>query len=357
MSKLYIITGPAGVGKSTISKKIASSLSKSVLIEGDDIYNQFVGGRISPWKEDAPLDLFWENSVMLINNYLENGYDVVFNYIIKKGKFSELKKIFKDYEISFTVLLTDEKTIVERDSLRPVDCRMGERSLILLNEFKEAEFDDNYILDTSNMSIEDTVKEVVANNRFVVKRMSIDDVKTPEDVLQFMVDHISYGWKDTSNNKHINEMQNFRQLYRTSSLEETLTNGIGTCVEQSLLMKHLLEKLGIKTKIFCSRFYEDETVTDINKEVHMHCALLYYFNDKVYHMEHANGEMKGIYEYDSEEDAIGSIKEYYEEKDGAPLRTITEISSVSPNLSFRDLNLYVNSIDNENKNKCMKKQL
>ena len=37
--KLYIITGPAGVGKSTISKGIASSSSKSVLIEGDEIYH------------------------------------------------------------------------------------------------------------------------------------------------------------------------------------------------------------------------------------------------------------------------------------------------------------------------------
>ena len=30
MKKLYIITGPAGVGKSTVSKMIASSLEKSV---------------------------------------------------------------------------------------------------------------------------------------------------------------------------------------------------------------------------------------------------------------------------------------------------------------------------------------
>lgn len=35
MSKLYIISGPAGVGKSTISKRIAESKKKTVLIEGD----------------------------------------------------------------------------------------------------------------------------------------------------------------------------------------------------------------------------------------------------------------------------------------------------------------------------------
>lgn len=50
MNKLYIITGPAGVGK---------KLKKSVVIEGDTIYNFFVGGRIKPWYKDVPLDLFW----------------------------------------------------------------------------------------------------------------------------------------------------------------------------------------------------------------------------------------------------------------------------------------------------------
>lgn len=46
MSNLYIITGPAGVGKSTISKKITESKKKSVLIEGDEIYHQVVGGYV-----------------------------------------------------------------------------------------------------------------------------------------------------------------------------------------------------------------------------------------------------------------------------------------------------------------------
>lgn len=50
MPNLYIITGPAGVGKSTISKKIAEYKGKSALIEGDEIYHQVVGGYIPAWK-------------------------------------------------------------------------------------------------------------------------------------------------------------------------------------------------------------------------------------------------------------------------------------------------------------------
>lgn len=50
MARLYLITGPAGVGKSTISKKIAETKNKSVLIEGDDIYHQVIGGYVQAWK-------------------------------------------------------------------------------------------------------------------------------------------------------------------------------------------------------------------------------------------------------------------------------------------------------------------
>jgi len=82
MNILYLITGPAGVGKSTISKEITRRKNKSVLIEGDEIYHQVVGGYVSPWKEGNHLDTFWKVCMETIKIYLNDGYDVVFNYII-----------------------------------------------------------------------------------------------------------------------------------------------------------------------------------------------------------------------------------------------------------------------------------
>lgn len=58
MARLYILTGPAGVGKSTISKGIAERLEKSVLLEGDDFYHQVVGGYKEAWKPGNHLDIF-----------------------------------------------------------------------------------------------------------------------------------------------------------------------------------------------------------------------------------------------------------------------------------------------------------
>lgn len=100
MAKLYVITGPAGVGKSTVSRKIAESFGKSALIEGDDLYAQIIGGYVNPWEE-------------MIRNE------------------------FSNCEIRFVVLLVDEETILARDKIRPAEFQMKERCIILLNEFKE----------------------------------------------------------------------------------------------------------------------------------------------------------------------------------------------------------------------------
>ena len=161
MNKLYLITGPAGVGKSTISKALAQKLSKSVLLEGDDIYHMVKGGYISPWKEGNHMGLFWKNSISLIKNSLENGYDVVFNYIIKKEEYKKLKEEFKEFEIIFKVLLVSEDELLRRDSLREEDCRMNERCIVLLNSFKKQDFNDKYIIDTTNLDINETLNIVM----------------------------------------------------------------------------------------------------------------------------------------------------------------------------------------------------
>ena len=165
---LYLITGPAGVGKSTISKRIAESLEKSVLLEGDAFYHHVVGGYVQAWKEGNHLDIFWKVCIDAINNYLNAGYDVVFNYIIAKEKYYELMEIWKEVNVKFIVLLVDEDTILERDKERPIDCQMKERCIVLLNQFKDYNYNKKYILYTDNLSINDTVNEIIDNDRFLL---------------------------------------------------------------------------------------------------------------------------------------------------------------------------------------------
>ena len=172
MKTLYLITGPAGVGKSTISKILAKERERSVLIEGDDIYHIVVSSYQSPWKEGNHLDFSWDNCLDLIDNSLKYGYDVVFNYIILKNNFNRILKRFElrnDVAIKFVVLMTDEKSLQFRDDHRATDCRMGARVLELLKEFVDEGFDEKYILDTSKLTENQTAQEILNNNKFVVK--------------------------------------------------------------------------------------------------------------------------------------------------------------------------------------------
>lgn len=168
MPKLYIITGPAGVGKSTISKEIAKLKSKSALIEGDDIYHQVIGGYVQAWKNGNHLETFWKVCINTIRIYLKNGYDVIFNYIVNAESLEIIQKEFKEYEIKFIVLLADENALLSRDRERPEECQMKERCITLLNSFKNKKFNQQNILDTTNLSINKIVNLIETKKEFIL---------------------------------------------------------------------------------------------------------------------------------------------------------------------------------------------
>ena len=173
----------------------------------------------------------------------------------------------------------------------------------------------------------------------------IDNIKTPEDVLEFMNQNIKYGWLDIDGNEHIENMKGFRRIYRTSTIDEVLKHGIGTCIEQVYLMSKLLNQINVPNKMFCTRIYEGKDFNNLEAEEHMHCFILYYEGDKVFQMEHPNWEKIGIYEYASEEEAIKTINDYYVKLAEGKSRPVTEFFDVKPNLSFKEFNEYINSLD------------
>lgn len=169
MPNLYVITGPAGIGKSTVSKKLTERLNKSSLIEGDEIYHQVIGGFVPAWKEGNHLDIFWEICLDTINTYLTYGYDVIFNYIVTLKDLKRIKDKFKNYIVKFVLLVASEETLLLRDKSRPEDCQMHERCIILLNNFKKENYAVNNILDTTNLSIDETVDIIQNTDSFILK--------------------------------------------------------------------------------------------------------------------------------------------------------------------------------------------
>lgn len=76
--------------------------------------------------------------------------------------------LYYHYELT-TFYYKDDNILLERDKQRPFDCQMHERCLVLLNNFKNMDFDKNLFLNTSNLSIEETIDNIENDNKFFIK--------------------------------------------------------------------------------------------------------------------------------------------------------------------------------------------
>lgn len=174
MKKIYIISGPAGVGKSTTSKELTKTLSRSAYISGDYISHMHVNGRKKPWESKKELSLIWNNILCLSKNFISFGNDVVVDYVTFPQEALWLSENLKDLntEVVYAVLWSDNETLINRDKMRKPENRMGERCLILVNEFMESGLDKNHLIDTSKNSTQDIAKvinEIKNNPKYKIK--------------------------------------------------------------------------------------------------------------------------------------------------------------------------------------------
>lgn len=183
-------------------------------------------------------------------------------------------------------------------------------------------------------------KNIIVFNDNKDRKYDLLSVKTVNELMKFMDTNITYGWLDKAGFKHLNNLYKFRETYRISSLEEMLNSGLGTCIEQAKMIKFSLERLGYEVKLFCHRGYENED--NFDKEVRMHCIVLFYSNGIWYHFEHSNMPKKGIRGYSSIEKALDEITSGFEQTD---IRKLTEIPDIPDGLTFKEFNQYVNNFD------------
>jgi predicted kinase len=173
VNKVYILSGPAGVGKSTTSKELVKKLKSSAYISGDFISHMHVNGRKKPWESKEEISLIWDNILSLTQNFLKYGNDVVVDYVTFPQEAKWLSDNLKDLnvEVNYIVLWTDNETLLERDYMRKPEHRMGERCLILVNEFMESGLDERHIYETSKDTLYDipnVINEIVNNQKYKI---------------------------------------------------------------------------------------------------------------------------------------------------------------------------------------------
>lgn len=139
--------------------------------------------------------------------------------------------------------------------------------------------------------------------------MKYNEIKTPEQLLKYMNEFIKYGFVDEDgkeygswNNKQFQDA--CRTEWRLSSPERLIKVKYGHCWDQVELERDWFLNHGYKFKTFYIWFelpYDNSYST--------HTYLVFENNQKYYYFEHSDFNNRGIYKFDSYEDAINYQKE------------------------------------------------
>lgn len=130
--------------------------------------------------------------------------------------------------------------------------------------------------------------------------MEYNDIKSPQELYQFMKENITYGFVSNYDNKpytrkNLNDDNLYNRLilesYFLQTPEEVLITKHGICFDQVELARHWLINNGYKVHTFFIKG-------------HNHCILIYEDNSKFCFFERSFKKINGIHEFFSLEDAV-----------------------------------------------------
>lgn len=167
--QIFIVSGPCGVGKSTVSTEIAKLISKSALIHGDDFLHMYEETSEPPWEEK--LAIMWKNILAVTNTFLQHRYNVIIDIVVE----DELEWFVRhfahlDVRIKYIVLRADEKVLIERINNRG-DTYLIDRSLFLLNQLEnETPNNQSYLYETTGKTPEKIAEDIIEKTSFELKK-------------------------------------------------------------------------------------------------------------------------------------------------------------------------------------------
>lgn len=150
-SKIIIINGSPGVGKSTTAQLLAKSSQNSVCIRGDDIKHWIVN-RDSP---DLARGLTYINGGSCCENYAKAGYElIVFEYVFTKKIHVErfIENCGMRYSCFMFTLIAPLSIIKQREQFRQNREPLGEAVNIAYNEIIKNKADLGTFIDTEFLS-------------------------------------------------------------------------------------------------------------------------------------------------------------------------------------------------------------
>ncbi len=168
---VVIVTGPAGVGKSSVAGALCRRFEQAARVEIDILSHMVLSGRVSPVPADGAdpaarrvqIALSLRNAAAVARNFAEAGFFTVIDGVIETpGEMDALLAALAGLDVRLVTLLPDPATVAARDQGRPPDERMGARAIELHRVFETNGERRGVRLDSTALSVEQTTDAVLA---------------------------------------------------------------------------------------------------------------------------------------------------------------------------------------------------
>lgn len=152
--KLYVISGPCGCGKTTLSTALAGSLTDgpACLIHGDDFQGWLAApaGRELSWPETLAFN--WDCILSVADSALRRGLDVVVDYVVE-DELPRLAALARAHgaALHYAVLTASAETLRQRLAARG-DAWLTERALLLKDRLENAPENRGCLLDVTGLT-------------------------------------------------------------------------------------------------------------------------------------------------------------------------------------------------------------
>lgn len=162
---ICLITGPAGSGKSSTTKALASRFKRSAVIEVDIIRQIIKSGYVRPWpyndEVQLQLSLAAKNACDMATNFMEKGFNVFIDDVVGRKLLEQYSNFFKDKNFQTFLLLPSPESLLNRFDDRGDNKELRERTIELHKSFSEKKDILNWqVIDSSTQTLEETVDEI-----------------------------------------------------------------------------------------------------------------------------------------------------------------------------------------------------
>lgn len=152
---ICLITGPAGAGKSSVSRILAKKFKRSAHVDVDKIRNMIVGGYIRPWPHntevESQLSLSIKNACDISSNFLEERFNVFIDDVVGEIGLKQYSKFFLNNNFKAFVLLPSLESLLKRFDQREKNEELRKRTHDLHKSFLKNKDKLNWqVIDSSN---------------------------------------------------------------------------------------------------------------------------------------------------------------------------------------------------------------